>query len=142
MRGFTLIELLVVLAILGLLVAGAEPSYRTFVQQTTSQETSVVYVQTLRRALLLAHAGYQDAPWGVQITPTRIILFKGTTYASRDTRYDEVYTVTGSVSVSGVSDVSFSPLTGVPTVYGTTTIISEGFPPTNIFVNEKGTVLY
>ena len=140
--GFTLIELLVVLAVAGLLIASAEPTYHAFVQQTGALDTATVFVQTLRRAEVLAQGGRGDAPWGVTIATTSVTLFKGASYASRDMRYDEVYTVNTPVTISGISEVDFALFTGTPNIVGTTTITSTNARATTITINAKGVVTY
>ena len=140
--GFTLIELLIVLAIAGLLVASAEPTYHAFVQQTGVLDTSTVYVQTLRRAQILAQSGRGDSSWGVRIATTTIVLFKGTSYATRDARYDDVYTVNTPVAVSGISEIDFASFSGTPNLFGTTTITSTNTQLITITVNAKGFVTY
>ncbi len=140
-QGFTFIELLVVVAIITLLTAAAEPSYRTFVTQIETQNTSTVYVQMLRRAGALAQAGNGDSPWGVVLGTSSITLFKGTTFITRDSMYDETYIPNIRIAVSGLTEIDFATTTGLPNKFGTTTI-SSGPQTATITINAKGIVTY
>lgn len=139
--GLTIIELLVVVAIIAALAGAAEPVYRTFVVQIESQNASTAYVQMLRRAMSLAQAGRGDSGWGVTLATSSITLFKGTAFATRDSKYDEVYIPNAPITVAGLTEVDFSPLTGTPKASGTTTITS-GPQTATITINAKGIVTY
>lgn len=141
-RAFTLIELLVVLAIATILVAAAEPSYHLFLSQTGAQDAGTVYVQMLRRAQALSEAVRDDSPWGVCVATSSILLYKGSSCASRDSSYDEPYAATVPFSISGLTDVSFAKVSGLPAASGTTTIAAYGAQPVTIIINAKGTISY
>ena len=46
------------------------------------------------------------------------MLYAGTNYGTRDPSYDEVYSVPPTISITGLTDVSFAPLTGRPNASG------------------------
>lgn len=142
MRGFTLVEILLALGILGLMLAVAQPSYSLFLATMGAQDAEVVYVQTLRRAQLLSEAGKGDSAWGVRISTSSILLYKGSGYASRDTAYDEAFTSATQFSVFGLTDVVFTKFTGFPNAAGTTTITTPGTSPAYVAINAKGTISY
>jgi len=141
-RGFTLIEILIVLSVLGLLVTLTENALRSSVSQIGLQNTATTYTQTLRRAQALSIAGRGDSAWGVRIATTSITLFKGATFASRDTAYDEEYKPGVSYTVSGVSDISFLKLSGLPSTIGTTTINVPQGSGRSVYINDKGAITY
>lgn len=142
MRGFTLVEILLALGILGLMLAVAQPSYSLFLATMGAQDAEAVYVQTLRRAQLLSEAGEGDSAWGVRISTSSILLYKGSSHASRDTAYDEAFTSATQFSVSGLTDVVFTKFTGFPNAAGTTTISTPGISPAYVAINAKGTISY
>lgn len=139
--GFTLIELLVVVAVMGMLILFAEPSLHLFEEQMNIADTTTAYAQMLRRAQALAEAGRSDSNWGVEISTTSVTLYKGTSYASRDTNYDEIYTPTLDITPSGVSEVNFMRLSGLPSTTGTTTLTGD-VSSTTVYVSTKGVVTY
>jgi len=140
--GYTIIELLIVFSILGLVIALSENSLHLFVSQIGIQDTSTSYVQSLRRARSLATTGRGDTSWGVRIATSTITVFKGASYAARDTAYDESFQTGVSYTVSGVSEVVFARFTGIPNTTGTTTITVSGTTPKDVHINAKGTVTY
>jgi hypothetical protein len=102
-----------------------------------------VYAQALRRAEALSVAGRNDSPWGVAIATSSIVLFKGSSYASRDATYDDQYAGSLGFLVSGVTEVDFAKFTGLPNTTGTTTItdILNTISRT-VYINGKGTLTY
>ena len=142
MRGFTLIELLIVIAIIGLLVGVALPSLNLLISQTNVTDAAATYAQTLRRAESLAIAGRNDSACGVHLATSSIVLFKGTSYAARDTQYDDSYTTSNFVP-SGLTEISFAKFTGLPSATGDTTLTNDrGSSTKTITINAKGTILY
>jgi prepilin-type N-terminal cleavage/methylation domain-containing protein len=141
-RGFSLVEMLVVVGILALLIAVAEPLYHLFEVQNDLQLAATTYSQALDRAQLLSQAVSDDSGWGVLIATSTITVFQGTTYASRNSAYDEQYPFSTSFSVSGLTEVDFAKFTGLPNTSGTTTITTSGFPSKSIVINAKGTATY
>jgi prepilin-type N-terminal cleavage/methylation domain-containing protein len=141
--GFTLVELLVVIGIMGLLLAAAGPLAHAFVIQNDIQDSSSVYAQTLRRAQSLAEASRGDSGWGVIIATSSVILFKGSSYAARDSSYDEPYPFTTALIITGISEVDFAKFTGLPNATGTTTINASGASASKtVTINAKGTITY
>lgn len=140
--GFSLIEILVVISIIGLFIGFSESSLRLFRSQMNARDTTSTYVQALHRAQRLAQSGRGDAPWGVMATTSRIVLYKGASYTTRDSVYDEPYASTGAFEVSGLTEVTFAKLSGIPNTTGTTTIVVDTVPTTEVYINAKGTINY
>ncbi|MBI4256963.1 prepilin-type N-terminal cleavage/methylation domain-containing protein [Candidatus Uhrbacteria bacterium] len=116
--GFSVIELLIVLAILTLLLASV-PFVMTSFQESRLMDTAVQStVQSLRRAQVLSQAVEADASWGVFLQTGSVTLFQGSTYAARNTTFDEVLEFSDSIQVSGVTEVVFEKLTGEPSATG------------------------
>jgi len=116
-RAFSLVELMLVLAVLALLAAFALPHYRNFLIRSDLERATQQMTQVLRSAQIRSQHGEQDSAWGVYTLQG--ILFKGESFANRDTGFDEVYPLPNSVTVSGITEVWFSRLYGIPSVTGT-----------------------
>lgn len=128
-RGFTLIEILVVIAVAGILLFLTLPMginfYRTQQLDTTVSEV----IQTLRRAQSKAMAVDGDQPWTVY--------FESGQYRLED----EIFDILDDITFGGLSSVTFSKLTGLPTSTGNITITLDGEVET-ISINSVGRVNY
>ena len=121
--AFTFIETLVALTILiGLLVLAA-PVLVDFQESSTLIAERDQLVGLLRRARTLALANKNGSNHGVHITNTSAILFQGSSYAARDSAYDEETSRSSSVVITGATTTVFTSLSGAATsTAGTTTI--------------------
>lgn len=141
-RGFTLIEILLSVAIITLLLGLSLPVYESFVRRNDLDLTTQNIVSVIRRAQLYARSADEDSEWGVRASPTSLTLFKGSTYATRNTAFDEVVTIPASMSASGTTDVVFAELTGSPSVAGSYTLTSTTNDTRTVTINAKGMVNY
>lgn len=141
-KGFTLIEVMLVSATIGVLAAISVPVYSNLQVKNDLDVATNTTLQTLRRAQVLSQAVDGDSSWGVKLQSSDITLFKGASYAGRDTTFDEIYTMSGNVTPSGVSEVVFSKLLGVPNTTGTITLTSSNNDVQNIALNSKGFLDY
>jgi prepilin-type N-terminal cleavage/methylation domain-containing protein len=144
--GFTLIELLIVIAIALILSAGAVPIYGGL--QVTSQlnDSEDKIIQTIRTAQLRAVAGLNDSSHGVYFDISesgvdRYILFQGTSFDTRNTDFDRVETMPGSLSLETSLPeraVLFSQGLGVPSTLGSITVIHDVAGSREISLNSVG----
>jgi prepilin-type N-terminal cleavage/methylation domain-containing protein len=141
-RGFTLIELLLSVAIISIIAGISLPVYVSFQTRNELATTTSAVVEMLRRAQNYARAGMNDSQWGVAVTASSATLFKGSSYASRDTSHDEVLTLSGSLSASGLGEVVFAKLTGMPSTTGSITLTSSTNDTDVLTLNAKGVVAY
>jgi len=141
-RGFTLLETLLVIASIAIL-AGISLPIAQQVQNTVNVNTAIeTLVHTLRRAQALSEAVDGDISWGVHIQEGTIILFKGISYANRDTSFDDTATYSPTITPSGLSDVVFSKFTGIPQSSGIITFTGLNNQIKTLTLNEKGTITY
>lgn len=141
-QGLTLLELALSIALIGMLTAITVPLYQSFQVKNDLDLTTTHVAQTFRRAQLLSQAVDGDTTWGVAVTTESITLFKGSSYAARETEYDEVTDLPTSLSASGLTEVVFSAMHGFPNTTGTLTLTSTTAESRTLILNEKGTVTY
>lgn len=141
-RGFTLIEVMLSVVIIGVLAGVSLPIYNSFAVRNDLDLTTQQVVSSLRRAQTYARGMQGDSAWSVEVQASVVTLFKGTNFAARDTKYDEVVILPASASVSGLSEVQFSKLSAVPNITGSIALTSNANETRTITINAKGVVSY
>ncbi len=141
-RGFSLFEVFFCVAVIAVLAAIAAPIYQSFQIRNGLAISAATANQAIRRAKVLSEAVYGDSSWGVKIQPGSIVVFKGSAYASRDSGYDEVFDMSPTVTASGIEEIVFSKLAGLPSATGAIILTSSNNETKTITVNEKGAVFY
>ena len=137
-----MIEMLLSVAIISLIAGMGIPVYRTFQVRNDLDVATNTLAQSLRRAQILAQSMEGDSPWGVALSTGSITLFRGSSYASRNTDYDEVFSMPENITISGDSEYTFQKFTGDPTEDGSTDLTSVDQETRTLNLNEKGTVDY
>lgn len=140
--GFTLIEMLLSVAIIGIIAGISVPVYQSFQVRNNLDIATVSTAQSLRRAQVLAQAVDDDTTWGVKVQLGNFTVFKGTSYAVRDTAFDELFDVPNNITPSGINEVVFDKFTGLPQTTGTITLTSNANETRTITINSKGMVAY
>ena len=138
MKGFSFIEALVVISITSFLVVLIVPLGINFYKGQQIEDTANGLVQVLRRAQLQAMS-QADYSFGVHIIPGEYILFRGDSYILSGNQ--ESFEAPRDVVFSGVSEVVFSKLYGVPSQAGDINL-SNGLYEATVSVNELGRVSY
>ena len=139
-KGFTLIEVILSIGIISLIGAFSVPVYRSL--QTNNDFNIVVdeSVSSLRRAQALSRSMQEDSSWGVNFDDS-ITIFLGSSYASRDQDYDEIFDKPDSITFSGNTEFVFDKLSGDPVSTGSLSV--DGLTSsTTISINEEGSVIY
>lgn len=140
-KGFTILELLLSVALISVLAGFSLPVYRTLIKKNDLDIAANSIVASLRRAQVLSQAVDGDITWGVKVQSGSTVIFKGASYITRDTAYDESFDLQSSISPSGTTEVVFVKLTGLPQSTGTMTLTSESDTRT-VSINAKGMVSY
>lgn len=140
-KGFTLLEMLLSVAVIATLAGLSLPVFRTMLTKNDLDIAAVTTAQTLRRAQVLSQAVDGDTSWGVKVQSGSIVVFKGASYATRDTTFDEIFDVPTTISISGATEIVFAKFTGFTQTTGTIFLSTEG-DSRSISINEKGTLTY
>lgn len=140
-KGFTLIEMLLSVALVALLAGLSVPVYAAFQSKNDLAVAVDAWVEAAHRAQTYAQTGYHDASWGVHVSGNMLILYKGTSFAARDSAYDEA-TSLGGVTASGLVDVIFIAFTGKPQSTGVITLAGVQGDAHTITVYDQGTITY
>lgn len=140
-RGFTLLELLLVMASIVIIAGFSIPLWRNQLIKNDLDVAVVTISQTLKRAQVLSRAVDGDIGWGVKVQSGSITLFKGNTYATRDTNFDETFSLQSTITPTGLSEVDYTKFSGLPGSIGTITLTTEQDNKA-ITVNAKGMVSY
>lgn len=141
-RGFTLAEVLLSVVLLSMITGMSIPFYRVYLDRNELDQTTMTLAQTMRRAQFMSIAQDGDSPWGVKVSSSSILLFKGASYLTRDQSVDESTTLLPTISFSGVSEIVFLKGSGIPSTTGTSTFISNNGEIRNVTINQKGMVDY
>ncbi len=141
-NAFTLLELMLAITIIAIIAAGVIALDIPAQQRNDLDTARNSIIQTLRSARSKARAVDGDVSWGVSIQPSTFVLFKGASYASRDTSYDEATEMPQTLAPSGLSEIVFAKRTGDPTNTGTITLTSKTNEQRTITINAKGMIDY
>lgn len=142
--GFSLIELLLCVAIIGLLTGMTLPLYQSYQNSNDVDLDTQSVAAMLRRAELYARTMNGDNSWGVKVQSGSATLFKGASYATRDTTVDETDALPSVITFSGtLSEVVFTKFTATPSATGTIILThTANNDVRTITLNAKGMVDY
>ena len=139
-RGFTIIELIIVIALVSILGLLSVAFFSRSLLANAVVNTEDEFAGELRKAQLYSMMGKQNGGvWGVAYSANTLYLFKGSSFATRSTAFDETYTVNPNVIVSGLTEVEFSHMTGTPSAQPTIVIKSSNTSRT-ITINSQGII--
>src|SRR3989344_2125704 len=123
--GFTLVELLLSVALITVLLGMSMPVYRTLYVDNDLEIIASITADTLRRAQVLSYANEGNSSWGVHVSSDSIMLFKGSSFAARDASFDEISTLSAGTTPSGITDIVFTRLSGLPQTTGSITLTTN-----------------
>lgn len=135
-------EILLSITCLSLILAMSVPAYRMLQIRNDLDIAAITLAQSLRRAQILSQTGNGDTTWGVYVGNGGILIYKGASYATRDSVYDEMSDLPSTITGSGVTEVNFSKLYGIPNQTGTFILTGVDNETRNVTLNQKGMVEY
>jgi prepilin-type N-terminal cleavage/methylation domain-containing protein len=134
--GFTLIELLIVISLIITIGTMTAPFASGFLIRVYQESTVNSLVSGLHRAQSLSLDGRGSSAWGICHTGSIIRVYQGSCMSPT---IKEDSSIPSTVTVSGLSDVTFSRINGEPSSALSITIAS-GAGTKNITLNELGVV--
>lgn len=114
------------------------PVYRNYQIRSELMDATEQLLTAMRVAQLKARAGETAGTWGVQTAGAT--LFQGDSFAERDPAADEQYPLPPSVTVTGLEEIVFLPLSGLPVQSGEILLTASNGDSRTILVGEQGTV--
>jgi len=138
-RAFTLLEILLSITLIVVLFGISLPPYYKFFVKNNLDVAKNQIIQCLRRASFLSAASVEDDTWGVYIQRSSVVIFRGSDYSSREEEYDETYIIPSEITPSGLNEIVFEKMTGLPQESGEI-IISSGNDSKTIIINDKGAI--
>lgn len=138
-QGVTLIELLLVVAITVVVGVAVAPLGAGFLVRNQLENKTNEIVSSLRTAQLNSISGKEQSAWGMAVTANNIIMFRGSTYTSPGTAFDQSFTIPRSMTITPIQ-VVFDPLTGNPNTPTTILLSSNTGDSSRVEVNQVGTV--
>ena len=145
--GFTSVELIIVIAIALLFFVAASPVYSLLFVSSEVNEHSFRIVQSARLSRERAVIRLNNSSHGVYIETNpslgnRVVVYQGSSYASRDADYDTIIPLPSGLSVSTTipgNDINFSKEFGVPASTGTILLVPrQGGGGRTITINNFG----
>jgi prepilin-type N-terminal cleavage/methylation domain-containing protein len=133
-KGFTLIELLLVIAIILMLGASSAVFYSRFINQNSVSNISDDITEEMHKAQIYAMMGKNNSNWGVKLVGSTLTLF-----SSASSAFDENFSIASAISISGLTTVNFTKITGLPDATPTITISGGGNSKT-LTVNSQGVI--
>lgn len=137
-QGFSLIEILLVVALTAILGVSVVTVGQRFLVNNHLENKSNELVWLLNTARLNSISGKESSLWGVAVTNSEMIAFKGSSYADRDQAFDLTFAVPTSLGIS-TGEVVFAAVTGEPDSPLSYTITGQGASH-SITVNDLGVV--
>jgi len=139
MRGFTLIEILITIALMAILFVIITPIQFLTLTTTRIDRDIATGVDMARRAHVLARA--DDEPWSVFFDTDAITLFKGDDFESRDTDFDEKYTLSVT-HIPDTQEVVFQANSGLPQSQVSVVLTDNETLEYPIAINKYGIIFY
>ncbi|MEI7578691.1 MAG: type II secretion system protein [bacterium] len=141
LKAFTLVEILLTISLFVIMLSFTLPAYVNYQNRVDLDAAVTLTAQAIRTAVTLSDASYGDTNWGVHLTTSGVTLFKGTTYATRDTTEDQLYSFPRTTTIGGINDITFSRLYGLPSQTGSITFNVNSLN-TQITLNGKSQIQY
>ena len=135
-NSFTLIELLIVISLLFIIGASLSPFVTRTLSDVNLSTSAQNILTTLRKAQTYAMDDKENTVWGVCVNASSLYLFHT---ACSPGNYRETITLPATITLGGLSTITFSGYRGEPDATPTITLTSSSGTKT-ITVNSTGAV--
>ena len=149
-NGFTLIEILSIAVILVILFLAALPVFYNQKGQSSLDAAVSKMIAVLELARTKALASENESRWGVYFDnsslPHYTLLFKGESYALRDSAFDQCYDLASGLALNNLSfygggqEVVFKPVSGQTDNFGDFSLDSGSAESRTIYISWAGLV--
>jgi hypothetical protein len=137
-KGFTFIELLLIIAVAMVASVSVSTFAVNYLHETAVRDASEGLIGTLREAQTLAISGKKNSSWGTKYEPGSITLFRGDSFSSRDSDFDQVLGINPDVEISGFEEAVFESPSGRPKESFSSINISRGNVEFFFSLNSEG----
>ena len=141
-KGFTTLEIMLVVALITIIASATVGIYFSAKRRSDLDVATNVTVQYLRRAQTFSQSGKEDSQWSIYITSDEVLLYKGDDYDLRDINFDENYMFPASLTHTGLENISFTKIGGIPSITGQVYLEDNSNNTSVISINSKGLVDY
>lgn len=138
-KALTSIELLLSLAIISLILAVSTPFYLSLYTRSKTESALKEIEAAVHRTKIKAMASELDDNWGIAIgADNRITIFKGSSYSSRNTNYDESSAIESGIEIENTQEVIFSKGTALPNTNPTIILKNNNEETIQIYIDSYG----
>lgn len=141
MKGFSIVEIIVVIAIISIIGSVSVVTYNTLRRAGDVKHASYVFADALKEAKNKAKIMDSNTDWGVNLINNNVIIFSGSSYASRDTSKDKSYEIPNNLIITGPLEIVFNKFSGLPIISGNI-IFTNDFGTSTVSVSTNGVVTY
>jgi len=125
--GLTIIEIVIVISMIVVLATLSFQVFNVFIKRQALDKNAQQIASQIKEARSATLASRDDSVYGVHITATRTVMFKGTTFVESDSYNREFglnVRVNATTSLNGDgNDILFDRLTGATDQYGSVTLL-------------------
>lgn len=140
MKGFTLIEIIIVIAIFVSIVGVGAFVGIDFYQGSSLESERADLVTVLRKARSRALSNINETAHGVYLGGGQYMIFQGSSYAARNSQFDQIVKKPSGVSLSGLNEAVFYPLRGDTSASGTIILTNAAGKTESIEINYEGRI--
>jgi type II secretory pathway pseudopilin PulG len=137
--GFTLVEITISLGVTLILFGVVAIISINFIKNRTAEVVTETMVSYLRAAEQRALGSEGNISHGISLANGNLTMFRGASYAGRQTAYDTIMPYPSYIAFSGITEVIFAKQTGTPSVTGTITV-NNGIHSSVITIYSTGAI--
>jgi len=138
-KGFSLLELIIAVSILLIVMGTISPAVVDYYSNYRMVSAQQDLVSVLRKAQALAMSNQYEEQYGVYIASSSFVVFRGSSYASRTSAFDDPVSYSAAITITGPTEIIFAQLSGRASATGTL-MLSSGAYTRSAALNNEGRV--